>query len=75
MKSPMVEGLDCIKDKENYSDLEVLCSGAGFYIGTMYHNPEGFWEPGSRDSWDYYQTREEAQAALDNKTFTQRVHP
>ena len=42
MKSPLVESADYIKDKENYSDLQVLMSGAGYYIGTVYNNPEGY---------------------------------
>ena len=75
MKSPLVESADYIKDKENYSDLQVLMSGAGYYIGTVYNNPEGYPEPGSRDSWDYYPTKDAAQQALDNGTFIQRFHP
>lgn len=63
MKSPMVENADYINDKEGYSDLQVLMSAAGFYIGTIYHNKDGFEEPGSRDS-GYYRTREEAEADL-----------
>lgn len=63
MKSPMVQSLDSIEDKGRYSDLQVLRSGAGFYVGTIYHNPEGFDEPGSRDS-DYFPTREQAEAYL-----------
>lgn len=48
MKSPQVK-LYCA-DPENYSDLKVLSSNAGYYIGTVYTSPEGFNEPGSRDS-------------------------
>lgn len=61
MKSPMVEQASYItpEDKGRYSDLVVLASGAGYYVGTIYHNPNGFVEPGSRDS-DYFMTQEAA---------------
>ena len=65
MKSPMVETRDYITNKAGYTDLQVLQSGAGFYIGTMYNNPDGFQEPGSRDS-GYFATREEAEKELQN---------
>jgi len=52
-----------IKDPENYSELQVLKSAAGYYIGTMYNNPEGFQEPGSRDT-DYFPTFEVAEDFL-----------
>jgi len=44
-----------------YGNLQVCKSGAGYYIGRMFHNPEygGFMEPGSRES-GYYPTKEEA---------------
>jgi hypothetical protein len=63
MKSPMVENANYIKDQGQYSELKVLQSAAGYYIGTMYNNPEGFQEPGSRDS-DYFPTKEKAEAFL-----------
>lgn len=67
MKSPMVTNLECIPDKEGYSELKVLMSGAGYYIGTTYLNiePTGerWEEPGSRDS-GYFNTREEAEKYL-----------
>lgn len=49
MKSPQVALLG-VEDPENYSDMKVMKSGAGYYIGTTYSNPDGFEEPGSRDS-------------------------
>lgn len=52
-------------DPDNYSDLKVLSSGAGFYVGTVHTDPSGFTEPGSRDS-DYFGTPEEAQTFLDD---------
>lgn len=65
MKSPMVENASYLTKKTGYSELQVLKSAAGFYIGTMFVDPEdGFQEPGSRDS-DYFPSREEAQAELD----------
>lgn len=65
MKSPMVKQAGYItdKDKGRFSELQVLRSGAGYYIGTIYHNSAGYDEPGSRDS-GYYQTREEAENDL-----------
>jgi hypothetical protein len=59
----MVTNLPCISDKGGYSDMQVLRSPAGWYIGTIYTGPDGFMEPGSRDS-DYFETREEAEQAL-----------
>ncbi|EIU1666873.1 MULTISPECIES: hypothetical protein [Pseudomonas] len=46
--------------------LQVLMSNAGFYIGTL--DEEG---PASRESVEYYPSRELAQQALDNGTWTQ----
>jgi len=37
MKSHMIALASYIKDKESYSDLQVMHSGAGYYIGTVYH--------------------------------------
>lgn len=66
MKSPMVTNL-AIPNKEGYSELQVLRSNAGYYIGTMYTNVEEdgtSWEsPGSRDS-GYYANEEDAAHAL-----------
>ena len=58
MRSPMVENASYITDKSSYSDLQVMMSTAGWYIGTDYQG-----EPGSRDS-GYYRTEQEASAAL-----------
>ena len=51
-----------------YTDLQVLRSAAGFYIGTMYVERDAsgqiVWqEPGSRDS-DYFGTRKAAEKSL-----------
>lgn len=58
-----------------YSDVQVLQSAAGWYVGTTFTEEEGYETPGSRESEEYYATQAEAQAALDNDTFTQRAHP
>lgn len=63
MKSPMVRDAEYISDKGNYSELQVLRSPAGYYVGTLYNAPEGYQEPGSRDS-DYFPTRADAEAYL-----------
>lgn len=65
MRSYQVE--QCIPKSEQakFSELKVLCSGAGFYLGTEYTNSEpiGFVEPGSRDT-DYYETEAQADVSL-----------
>lgn len=65
MKSDLVMNAPYIKrdDRRRYTDLQVLRSNAGWYVGTLYNNPEGFQEPGSRDS-GYFATKEEAEAEL-----------
>lgn len=77
MKSPMITEMPWLLPteleepkavKNRYTDLQVLCSGAGYYIGTMYQeldeNDNVIWEePGSRDS-DYFKTQEGAEAYL-----------
>ena len=57
-----------------YSDLQVLQSPAGHYIGTIFHNHAGYDEPGSRES-EYFEDRASAEAALANKSWNQRSHP
>jgi len=81
MKSAMVSVADYIdpNDKGNYSELQVLKSAAGYYIGTLYTNPSysefpGLIEPGSRDS-EYFATKEEAQAVLDSGNWVVRLLP
>lgn len=49
-------------EAKNYSELQVLKSGAGYYIGTLY-NEGNFIEPGSRDS-TYFQRESDAIDAL-----------
>src|SRR5690349_11677575 len=60
MKSPMVETAAYIQDQGHYSDLKVLRSAAGWYVGTIYTDANGFPMPGSRDS-GYFAEREEAE--------------
>lgn len=81
MRSPMIRNADYIPaaDKQNYSELTVLESAAGFYIGTIYTHPAqsdtpGMPEPGSRDS-QYFPTKEAAEEALRTRTWEQRWHP
>jgi hypothetical protein len=52
-------------ERAKYSDLKIMKSPAGYYVGTTYNaaGREGFDEPGSRDS-DYFATEAEAQAFL-----------
>jgi hypothetical protein len=77
MKSPMIEAMPYLLPKtpemrsavsNRYTELQVLRSGAGYYIGTLYEEFDAIgkvvWqEPGSRDS-DYFRTEEGAAAYL-----------
>ena len=65
MKSRMVTNADYIEEGEkgSYSELKVMRSAAGWYVGTEYHDPAGFTEPGSRDS-GYFATQREADLEL-----------
>ena len=57
---------------EFVSNLRVLQSNAGYYIGRTCWNKEcGYEEPFSRES-DYYVVQETAQAALDTMSFPVR---
>ena len=81
MKSPMITDASYISaaGKRRYSDLQVLQSNAGYYIGTTYNDPEIGIVPGSRDS-EYFPTEREAQLELEsiektNDTSSLRVNP
>jgi hypothetical protein len=76
MKSPLIQNADYIpeEEKKGYSDLKVMKSAAGYYIGTTFTDDTGFTEPGSRDS-EYFDTRELADAALASNSWDQREHP
>jgi hypothetical protein len=57
-----------IPDADNYTELQVMRSAAGYYVGTYYNNYDDigallFQEPGSRES-AYFRTEEEARACL-----------
>lgn len=71
MKSPMIMAADYIPadEKKNYSDVQVLKSGAGYYLGTLHQERDSagnllYEEPGSRDSDGYFPTPEAAAKAL-----------
>lgn len=53
-----------------YTDKQVMCSYAGYYVGTSCWDPDfgGFEEPGSRES-EYYETKEQAEKALTEMTY------
>ena len=56
------------------TDLKVMKSAAGYYIGRGFTEPDvPFEQPYSRDSLDYYPTREAAQYALDNDEWVARI--
>lgn len=67
MKSPQIIGMyqNDPDEGSRYSDLQVCQSASGYFIGTLYTNPnhQEFNEPGSRDS-GYFPTRVEAEAYL-----------
>ena len=67
IRSPQIE--HALPDEaSSYSDLQVLQSAAGHYVGTIYTDPDdGFAEPGSRDS-DYFPSRKEAEQYLESLT-------
>lgn len=50
--------------QKGYSKLMVLSSVAGYYVGTIYTDEDGFQEPGSRES-GYFKTREDAENYLE----------
>lgn len=52
-------------EAQYYSELQVLKSNTGFYVGTIYTDPStGITEPGTRDS-DYFSAERRARAELD----------
>lgn len=70
--SPLVENLFPAAQQPHFSDLQVLKSGGGWYIGTIYTAPEGFIEPGSRDS-EYFPSEAAAATALSIGQWIQRA--
>lgn len=66
MKSKQVLNVNSGNESEQsrYSDLKVMQSAAGWYVGTTYQEPgAGYEEPGSRDT-GYFATQTEALRAL-----------
>ena len=61
MRSFIVAEMDA-KNADRYSELKVMHSPAGYYIGTSYKG-DHITEPGSRDS-HYFDSREQATAYL-----------
>jgi hypothetical protein len=59
-----------LPSSEGYSDLQVLRSAAGWYVGTIYNNC-GHPDPGSRDT-GYFATKEEADYALQTLIMLER---
>ncbi len=59
---------------KNHPNQQVLESAAGYYIGDLYYDEEmkGYY-PYSRDSQEYWRTREEAQLALDGNKWSPRI--
>lgn len=57
--------------KGEYTELQVLKSGAGYYIGRLWEEEDGYAEPGTRES-GYYLTHECAEQAMKDG-FTLRV--
>ena len=63
VKSKIVESMGPDNEPGHYSDLQVLKSAAGWYIGTIWQGDDGWTEPGSRDS-GYFKTQAQAQRCL-----------
>lgn len=57
----------------SYSELKVMKSGAGYYIGRTFKNPDGYDEPGTRES-AYFMSEEAANEAFENG-FSWRASP
>jgi hypothetical protein len=63
MRSLQIKNVVPLAEQDQFSDLKVMKSGAGYYVGTTYTDPAtGYSEPGSRDT-DYY-TKEDAERVL-----------
>lgn len=68
-------GLLAWKYLQEKHPLRVLRSAVGFYIGTLRQAEEGFIEPCSRESEEYFENCEQAEDALRTGTWTQREEP
>ena len=66
MKSPMITSLPEIPEKDRYTEVRILKSAAGWYLGTLYFEHEfDAWVPGSRDS-EYFRTEADAERFLEH---------
>lgn len=74
MSNGILAAMDITSDG-HYSNVKVLQSAAGYYIGTIFHGKDGFDEPGSRESEEYYKDKIDAEFALETKIWTQREYP
>lgn len=54
-----------------FMPIQVCKSAAGYYIGTMYHDGT----PNSRESQEYWKEKEEAEMAMKDRNWTQRLAP
>jgi hypothetical protein len=63
MKSLQVQYYVPVNEQPYYTDLQVMRSAAGFYVGTVYVGEDGFQEPGSRDTC-YVPHKEQAEKML-----------
>lgn len=61
MNRKEVQNID--SDSGYYGPLQICHSNAGYYIGRMFYDYQGYTEPGSRES-DYFSSEEEAKKAL-----------
>ncbi len=66
-----VTSFQCAKYMEEDRPLQVLHSAAGWYIGAACERRG----PLSRDSEEYYPSERDAQLALVNQSWTQRMDP
>jgi hypothetical protein len=59
----LVDSHSKVKEAHLYSELKIMRSNAGWYVGTTFTDSTGFTEPGSRDT-DYFSSKEDAEKAL-----------
>lgn len=82
MKSQIIENATYlpVHEKDQYSDLQVMKSGNGWYIGTTYYcRRDDYYEPGTRDT-EYFGSEAQAIVELDllergKSNVVLRTHP
>lgn len=75
MKGYLASKAEGLETEGTYSDLKVMKSNAGWYIGTTFiYKEDGREEPGSRES-EYFPNKEMAQDALNMNKWKQREYP